>query len=356
MVVGSRVRAASAALLLVLGCDAKGSRDPDGRVSQMQRDRYLERAVHESSHGVLFEPSRVPEKEADRTRLGELARDMQIPAARCFIERAIRSMELVEGEDGPSFEGVPDGQLKLRARIGPHGEVLRAEMLESAFKDPGMEQCVLEVAAKINFPPARHGSSWYVDIYYWVSLGFDKSAHTEEAALELRKQAAMAAIRGKACFEGRVGAGRYEIVGLNLFGSEGETLTNRVERGKLPEEVSSCMASAFRNVRVAADRDSFVRPAIVRGNFEVDGEGKVKTDDEEWLRLVLLEERADREARRRELAGGDPDAVVRDEGEEREPAPERPERPESADQRDVGEPPEEKRDPGTAGVIDLNPR
>ena len=162
-------------------------------------------------------------------------------------------------------------------------------------------------------------------------------------------------MRAKKCFEGRVTEGGYWIEGLNLVGSDGSTMANRVDQAKLPEEVRACVTQALREIRLPAAPDSFVRPVAPKIRFDVLPEGRVRVHDEEWLRLVKLEERAQRDKRRADLADGDgPVGEERvDVGEDAEPAVEEP----TEDQVTDATPEGPRADPGKGGIkLDLSGR
>ena len=62
----------------------------------------------------------------------------QSSAARCFLMRAIETMEQSEDQSDDADRGydhVPEGQIKIRVRIAPSGEVVRTEVLETGFVD-----------------------------------------------------------------------------------------------------------------------------------------------------------------------------------------------------------------------------
>jgi hypothetical protein len=96
-------------------------------------------------------------------------------------------------------------------------------------------------------------------------------------------------------------AGTYRVSGLNLFDREGRTVVNRIERGSLPSDVSSCIAGVFKTIRIHAEPDAFVRPAAPDVEFTVADDGTVGFTDQRWLELVELEERAARDKRKAEL-------------------------------------------------------
>lgn len=284
------------------GCAArKGARSPDGEVSDIEANSYIRRAIRQSSEGVILLPSQRAERVYELPRLNEIAQSMRNPAARCFLARAIETMEpKSEGERG--FDHVPEGQLKARVRIAPSGEVLRTEVLESGFVDEKMEPCIQKVLQEQRWPPNKTGNSHFIDVVYWVSLGFQRGLDTPQAALHLRREQVSAGRRAKACLQGRVDAGRYEVGGLNLIDREGSTMVNRVDSSeRLPQPIRACIATALREIRLPRDPEAFVRPVAPRVAFVVDREGTVGVEGERWLALIETEERARRAAEREAL-------------------------------------------------------
>lgn len=285
---------------LGMGC-ARDNLARTGRVTQDQADDYLRAAIRQSSEGVVLDPSQQGLDQIERVRLGEIAQELRGPAAVCFLERAIETMEpgTIDGEAG--WLAVPEGQIKFRARVAVDGTVLAADVLESGFTDDHMETCVGEVIRKQRFVESRDSFAYFVDVYYWVSLGFFAEAQSEDFAELMRRQQAQAGLRAAGCLRGRVPAGTYAVSGLNLFDREGRTLVNRVERGSLPSDVSACIAGVFKSIRIHAEPDSFVRPAAPKVEFTVAPDGTVGFADQRWLELVELEERAARDKRKAEL-------------------------------------------------------
>jgi hypothetical protein len=324
-------------------------------VSRQQADRYVREAVLQSSEGVILMPAVRSENEYDRVRLGEIAQALRQPLALCFLERAIRTMEkgTVDGEE--SYVGVPEGQGKFRARIGADGSVVRVEALESGFTDREMEACAMKVMSTRVFPVVRSQSQTYIDIVYWVSLGFHATASSPELAEHLRREQVKAAIRARPCLTGTVSPGVYEVEGLSLFANDGRTLVNRVDHGDLPAEASRCVAQAFRQIVLSPEPDAFVRPASPRTTFTVREDGTIAVADEDWLRLVELEEQALREERRRALSGSGVDA-----GEPTQPAPAPvpgPAAPEPGPAPPEPAPASPRQDPGQRGLkLELRPR
>jgi hypothetical protein len=309
---------------LAMGC-TREQLGREGRVTQDQAESYLHAAIRQSSEGVVLDPSQQGLDQIERVRLGEIAQELRGPAAACFLNRAIEVMEpgTIDGE--AAWIDVPEGQVKFRARVAVDGTVLTTDVLESGFTDDHMETCVGEAIRRQRFVESRDSFAYYVDVYYWVSLGFFASAQTTEFAELMRRQQAQAALRATGCLRGRVPAGTYRVSGLNLFDREGRTVVNRIERGSLPSDVSSCIAGVFKTIRIHAEPDAFVRPAAPNVEFTVADDGTVGFTDQRWLELVELEERAARDKRKAELldqpVGADqpePDGFV-DVGEPDEP-------------------------------------
>jgi hypothetical protein len=356
----------------VMGC-ARDKLARNGQVSQAQADQYVRDAVRQSSEGVVLDPSQKGLDQIERVRLGEIAQDLRGPAALCFLDRAIVTMErgAVDGEQ--AWLGVPEGQAKFRARVSVDGTVLTTDVLESGFDDAHMDTCLTEVISKQRFVESRDTFAYYIDVYYWVSLGFFAEANSDSFAELMRRQQAAAGVRAKTCLTGRVSPGEYHVAGLNLFDREGRSIVNRVERGELPADVSACIAAAFKQIRIHAEPDSFIRPAAPEVSFTVAGDGSVSIADERWLELIELEERAARDKRKSELldepigadAADEADAYI-DKGEPAPPADALPEpeivRPTGEGPKPEPEPepdpaPDPDADPGKPGTkLDLSPR
>jgi hypothetical protein len=309
---GTRV-ALALVLLSTVACGRAGggSRAPQGPTSDSEANRYIRRAIHQSSEGMILLPSQRAEQVFELPRLNEIAQSLRGPAAGCFLERAIETMEPEpEGEHG--WAQVPEGQIKVRVRVAPSGEVMRTEVLESGFVDAQMEPCLRKVLEDQRWPPNKSGNAHFVDVVYWVSLGMQASASTEAMALHVRREQIGAGRRAKRCLQGRVDAGRYEIRGLNLVDREGATLANRIDTDDLPEPIRACLATAFREIRLPRDPDAFVRPVAPVVAFDIARDGTITVDGERWLELLELEERARLAAERQALAG-DEGAVPADE-------------------------------------------
>lgn len=299
------------------GCAAKGGGDevlpPSGMNTTSQARRYVDKAVRRSSEGVILMPSKKAESLYDRTRLNEIAQNLRVPAAQCFVGRAVETMKIGEQDGETTYVGVPEGQIRIRTRINPAGEVLRTEVLETGFKDETMYPCLDKAIRAVKWTQNKTGVIQFIDVIYWVSLGFSVEDHTDAAKLELRKQTAIAATRARKCLEGRVSAGRYPVQGLSLVDREGRTLANRVDPGVLPEAVTECVAIVFREIRMPRVKEAFVRPISPTADFVVATDGSVSFADEKWLALILLEEEA-LKAERRGAIGDDASTEI-DEGE-----------------------------------------
>lgn len=297
-------------LLATVACVREGGRRPQGPTSKMESDRYISRAIRQSSEGVILLPSKKAEQVYELPRLNEIAQGLRSPAARCFLTRAIETMEPdASGDRG--YTNVPEGQIKIRVRIAPSGEAMRTEVLESGFVDEHMEPCLREALEHQRWPTNKSGNAHFVDVIYWVSLGMQKGVGTEEAAMHLRREQVTAGRRAKACLQGRVDTGHYEIRGLNLVDREGATMVNRIDTAELPETIRSCLATAFREIRLPRDPDAFVRPVAPVVAFDIAGDGTVAVDGERWLEMLELEERARLAAERAALTGeGEDDELV----------------------------------------------
>ncbi len=304
-----------AAALMLTACSAKGGAEvlpPSGTNTYSQARRYVDKAVRRSSEGVILMPSKKAETLYDRTRLNEIAQNLRVPAALCFVTQAIATMKVGERDGETTYVDVPEGQIRMRTRINPSGEVLRTEVIETGFKDEAMYPCLDKAVRAVKWTENRSGLVQYIDVIYWVSLGYSPEDHSDAARLELRKQTAIAARRARQCLEGRVAAGRYEVTGLSLVDREGRTLANRVDAGVLPERVTDCVSVVFREIRMPRVQEAFVRPISPAADFVVATDGSVSFADEKWLALVQLEEEALKAERRGE--GDDADTEV-DEGE-----------------------------------------
>jgi hypothetical protein len=341
------VLACSLGMLVSLGMGCTRAKlGPEGRVSQDQAESYLHAAIRQSSEGIVLDPQREGLDQIERVRLGEIAQQLRGPAAVCFLERAIETMEAGTIDGEPGWVDVPEGQIKLRARIAIDGTVMTTDVLESGFTDEHMETCVSDAIRKQRFVESRDSFAYYIDVYYWVSLGFFAEAQSDDFAVLMRRQQAQAGLRATGCLRGRVPPGTYAVSGLNLFDREGRSVVNRIERGSLPSEVSACLAGVFKAIRIHAEPDSFVRPAAPKVEFTVADDGTVSFADQRWLELVELEERAIRDQRKADLLdqslGVDepvPDGWI-DRGE-----PDEPDEPD--DSKDAGE---STKDPGESSI------
>jgi hypothetical protein len=298
-------------LQLVGACRDRGeeSNAPEGELSQAQADRYIRRAIRSSSEGVILLPSKKAERVYEARRLNEIAQSLRKPAAVCFINRAIETMHREEVDGEETFVGVPEGQIKIRARISPDGRVLQTDVLESGFRDEAIEPCLIAAVEKQRWPENQSGHVHHLDVVYWVSLGAQQGL-TPKVQIHLRKAQTAAGIRARQCLEGRVDAGVYEVKGLNLVDREGKTIVNRVDPVNLPERTAACIASALKEIGLPQDPGAFIRPIVPVVEFAVQRDGSVKVRDEEWLALIHQEEQALRAAKRAELLGsGTEDAV-----------------------------------------------
>jgi hypothetical protein len=352
-----------------VACGTRGqTQGPGGPLSKMGTDRYMQKAIRSSNEGVILLPSSKAERVYELPRLTEIAHALREPAAACFLLRAIETMEPVADERG--FVKVPEGQVKIRTRIAPSGEVLSTEVLESGFTDTHMPECVSKAIEKQTFPQNRGGVAHYVDIVYWVSLGLQSDVHTEGYRDQLRREQAAAGVRGRPCLRSRVPPGHYRIDGLNLVDRDGITMINRVDAPALDAEVRACLSQALRDLRLAPQGDAFVRPVVATIEVDVDNDGAVTVKDEQWLHLIELEEEALRAAKQAAARGedgddGDPaipivevDPIDDGEGVDLGPRPDDPQnREDPAAPERPATPPAPKQDPGTGGLkIELGPR
>lgn len=345
------------AVVLAVACGPrKPTEGPGGPLSKIGTDRYLQRAIRSSNEGVILLPSVKAERVYELPRLNEIAHGLREPAAACFLRRAIETMEPVDDERG--FTKVPEGQIKIRTRIAPSGEVLSTEVLESGFTDTHMPVCLSKAIERQSFPVNTGGVSHYIDVVYWVSLGLQSDVHTAAWRDQLRREQVAAGVRGRPCLERRAAPGHYRIDGLNLVDRDGITMINRVDAPGLGDDVRACLAAALRDLRLAPQGDAFVRPVVAQIEVDVDGDGGVAIKDEQWLHLIELEEQALRAQKREQLRGdsdgGEPAFDTAGDGDEVDPGDD------AHDEPAVPEPPAPargRRDPGTAGIkLDLGPR
>lgn len=317
------------------GCAARSELKPTGMNSFGQAQRYIKKAVRSSSEGVIILPSRRAENIFDLQRLNDIAQALRAPAAACFINRAILTMKRGKRDGEDAYVDVPEGQIKLRVRLSPDGEVLRTEVLDTGFKDTEIEPCLKQAIEARTWIPNRTGMVQYLDVIYWVSLGDGSEDRSPKAQAELRRQQAIAAMRGKGCFAGRAAPGTYKVEGLNLLDREGNTLVNRVDSGALPEKVRQCLAVAFQGIRMPRAPQAFVRPVAPRTEFMVAAGGEISFADEQWISLLLLEEQALRDERRAEvdafLGEAKPEVPLVDTAPPTEPEPDAPATPAPAE-------------------------
>jgi hypothetical protein len=297
------------ALCAGLGLGAVGckSRTPDSATATPQTrsgaDRYVRRAIRQSNEGVILLPSERAEHIYELTRLNEIAQSLREPAALCFLERAITTME--RGSDDAGDRGVPEGQIKIRVRIAPNGQVLRTEILESGFADPKMAPCLEKAITTRQWPQNDGGVNHYIDLVYWVSLGLQSDVHTAEWKDHVKREGIGAGVRAKPCLVGRAPAGHYKVGALNLVDRDGSTLINRIDGRGLPGDLRQCVARAFRDIRLPRKNDAFVRPVWAEVEMLVKDDGTIEIGGEEWLRRVELEERLRRQQERKDLLGGE---------------------------------------------------
>lgn len=294
----------STAALQASGCAARKNAPPTGINSFGQGTRYIQKAVRSSSEGVIILPSKRAESLFDLARLNEIAQALRPPAAACFINRAIETMKLGKRDGEVAYVDVPEGQIKIRTRLSPDGDVLRTEVLDTGFKDPEIEPCIKEAIEARKWIKNRSGVVQYLDVIYWVSLGDSSEDRSPQAKAELRRQQAIVALRGKGCLERRVGAGTYPVEGLNLVDREGNTLVSRVEPSTLPQKVQECLSVVLREIQMPRAPGSFVRPVAPKVEYTVATDGTVSFTDERWITLLLLEEKAAREDRLAEIDRG----------------------------------------------------
>ncbi|HET6582623.1 MAG TPA: hypothetical protein VFG69_04235 [Nannocystaceae bacterium] len=283
------------------------SRTPDSATAtpttRTGADKYVKRAIRQSNEGVILLPSERAERIYELPRLNEIAQALREPAALCFLERAIMTMERTGDERG--YRDVPEGQIKIRARIAPNGQVLRTEVLETGFTDAKMAPCLEKAITRAKFPQNDGGVNHYIDVVYWVSLGLQSDVHTAEWKEHVKREQIGAGVRAKPCLEGRAPAGTYKVAALNLVDREGSTLINRIDGQGMPQELRSCVARAFRDIRLPRKPDAFVRPVWAEVEMHVRDDGGIEVAGEEWLRRVELEEQVKRRMKRQEMLGGD---------------------------------------------------
>lgn len=291
--------------VLAAGCASRGGDGAkiDGPSTQLQAEAKVREAIRRSSEGVIMLPSKKAERVFELPRLNEIAQALRQPFAACFLRRAIVTMTPRETDAG--YDGVPEGQAKIRTRISAGGQVVRAEVLETGFDDEPMEACLTQALRQQRFPPNETGHTHFIDIVYWVSLGLQRSVEEPSFVERVRRETIAAAVRAKPCLQGRLDAGDYVVDGLNLVDREGLTLINRVQDDDLPEPVRACVAQAFQDVQLPRDGAAFVRPVASQVTFAISRDGDIVVDGEKWLRLVELEEQAKVAAKTRELEGED---------------------------------------------------
>lgn len=297
----------------LMGCAGKSDTNlaPGGLNTYSQARRYVDKAVRRSTEGVILIPGRKAETIYDQSRLNDIAQALRVPAAVCFVNRAVETMKLGVNKDGEQvFQDVPEGQIRIRTRINSSGEVVRTETLETGFKDERMYPCISEAIKKVKWTTNKTGALQFIDVIYWVSLGYQAEDHSAQGLAALRLEAAKAAVKAKGCLEGRVGVGRYKVEGLSLVDRDGRTLANRVEPGVVPDNVGECVAIQLRGMRLPRVKEAFVRPVQPRVEFVVTETGEVSFVDEPWLALLQREEEALRAEREAGLGLDDPSTPV----------------------------------------------
>ena len=297
--------AATLGLALAFSLACKRHSSGGGQLSQGQADQYLDRALKKSTEGVVFFPSESAQREFDMQRLSEVAQELRTPFALCFVKRAIDDIRPVLTDGEFTYEKVPEGQVKVRARISQGGTVVATEVIDSGFRDEWMVSCIQEVISEKRFPPTRSGFNKHIDIVYWVGLGFFAEARSERFLLHMRREQTQAGLDARTCLEGRIAPGHYEVTGLNLFDRKGNTIANRLEPGSMDPLGVQCLTQTFKKIRVHEELEAFIRPASPLVIIDVAADGKITIADEQWLRLLKLEEAAQREEKRRELLGSD---------------------------------------------------
>src|SRR5688572_29127309 len=105
-----RALACTAALAvgLSLGCNRDRVARTGGRVTQDQAESYLHAAIRQSSEGIVLDPQQQGLDQIERVRLGEIAQELRGPAAVCFLERAIATMELGTIDGEAAWVSVPE--------------------------------------------------------------------------------------------------------------------------------------------------------------------------------------------------------------------------------------------------------
>lgn len=335
-----------AAALLCTACRGRETDRPGTQQTQLQAEATIRKAIRQSPEGFILLPSKRAERVYELPRLNEIAQSMRQPAAACFLAEAVKTMQRAPETD-IGFAGIPDGQAKLRLRVAADGKVLRVETLETGFAGESVPACVSEELSRRRFPENQTGTAHYIDVVYWVSLG--PQPRTEDHTARVRREQVEAGVRAKKCLQGRVGEGAYQIAGLNLVASNGATVANRVEQEGLSSDVRQCVATAFRSLRLLADDSTFIRPIPVETRFDVGADGVVHVEDEDWLRLLELEERARRDALRGEREASTPvDRLEPEDGASDAP---------QTDPQPEPEPERPKADPGQGGLrLDMGPR
>ena len=189
---------------------------------------------------------------------------------------------------------VPQGQLRVRARLNGAGEVQQVELMEGTFEDSPMVRCIEDAVQEQAFPAVRSNTLRWIDVVHWVSLGYDQGREQPDLVRARRLQVARLSRSSLRCLEGRLRPGTYRAEGVNLVDRTGSTLVNRIEPGALPGPVARCVAQVFKALTTNAEPESYVRAILPVIEYEVDAEGRATFADAEWLRLLDLEAAAQR--------------------------------------------------------------
>lgn len=295
-----RLRFATPVLAVALAAGASTCARTNPGSNALDDPGATDSGVRGATEGVLIIPSARAEEEYSPARLFELSEALRQPAARCFLERAIETM-VVRPEDPRGYTGIPDGQMKLRIRPGDEGVVQQLDIVENGFDDPAVPECFAEIVRTRTWPETRTAYPPPLEVVYWVKIGPTITLPQHQAVV--RRQTAEVGVRGKGCLQGRVAPGAYTFFGLNLVGAGGQSMASRVDTDvgtPVPEPVRDCLALAFRDLQLEPEADTFIRPVDLKVNYVVTPEGGVQVEDEEWLRLIQLEEVALRAERARQ--------------------------------------------------------
>lgn len=260
-----------------------------------------------ATEGVLILPTGRSEEAFGILRLYELAESLRPPAAQCFLERAIATM-VPDAEDPRGYRSIPEGQLKLRIRVGADGKLAEMDVSDNRFQDPEVPRCFSRLLESRAWPETSVAYALPLDVVYWVHASPPGAG--DEWSSALRRQTAEVATRGATCVEPHLSPGEHTFEALVLVGRSGDALATRVEpdRSGLPEDARGCLAHALRETRLAVDETAFVRPVRLVLRYAADDAGALAVHDGEWLRRLQLEELA-RRAQQQALAGVAPTPV-----------------------------------------------